>query len=75
MPWAMASCSSLTATLCVGSLRNTRREAASLVEQAAAANAALSEHASIIEPTFEPRFPLVTTDRTRLAGASGARPG
>jgi hypothetical protein len=28
--------SSLTATLCVGSLRNTRREAASLVEQAAA---------------------------------------
>ena len=41
--------SSLTATLCVGSLRNTRREAASLVEQAAAANAALSEHASTIE--------------------------
>jgi serine phosphatase RsbU (regulator of sigma subunit) len=41
--------SSLTATLCVGSLRNTRREAASLVEQAAAANAALSEHATTIE--------------------------
>jgi serine phosphatase RsbU (regulator of sigma subunit) len=41
--------SSLTATLCVGSLRNTRREAASLVEQAAAANAALCEHARSTE--------------------------
>ena len=40
--------SSLTATLCVGSLRNTRREAASLVEQAAAANSALSQHASSV---------------------------
>ena len=40
--------SSLTATLCVGSLRNTRREAASLVQQAAAANSALAEHASSV---------------------------
>jgi serine phosphatase RsbU (regulator of sigma subunit) len=36
--------SALTATLCVGSLRNTRRKGASLVEQAAAANTALVEH-------------------------------
>ncbi|HVF06739.1 MAG TPA: PP2C family protein-serine/threonine phosphatase [Frankiaceae bacterium] len=36
--------SALTATLCVGSLRNTRRQGASLIEQAAAANAALFEH-------------------------------
>ncbi len=35
----------LIATLCVGSLRNTRRPGASLLEQAAAANAALSEYA------------------------------
>jgi len=34
----------LSATLCVGSLRNTRNEGASLLEQAAAANAALAEH-------------------------------
>jgi serine phosphatase RsbU (regulator of sigma subunit) len=38
--------SALTATLCVGSLRNTRREAASLLDQAAAANAALAEYAT-----------------------------
>ena len=37
--------SSLTATLCVGSLRNTRRRGAPLLEQAAAANAALAQHA------------------------------
>jgi serine phosphatase RsbU (regulator of sigma subunit) len=37
--------SALTATLCVGSLRNTRRTGASLAQQAAAANAALVEHA------------------------------
>ena len=37
--------SALTATLCVGSLRNTRRKGGSLAEQAAAANAALLEHA------------------------------
>lgn len=37
--------SALTATLCVGSLRNTRRKGGSLAEQAAAANAALHEHA------------------------------
>jgi serine phosphatase RsbU (regulator of sigma subunit) len=36
--------SALTATLCVGSLRNTRRQGASLLEQVAAANAALAEH-------------------------------
>jgi len=36
--------SALTATLCVGSLRNTRRQGASLAAQAAAANAALLEH-------------------------------
>lgn len=36
--------SALTATLCVGSLRNTRRQGAGLVEQAAAANAAILEH-------------------------------
>jgi serine phosphatase RsbU (regulator of sigma subunit) len=39
--------SALTATLCVGSLRNTRRQGASLVEQAAAANAALVEHGAL----------------------------
>jgi len=38
--------SALTATLCVGSLRNTRRQGASLLEQAAAANAALAQHAT-----------------------------
>lgn len=38
--------SALTATLCVGSLRNTRREGASLLDQATAANAALSEYAT-----------------------------
>jgi serine phosphatase RsbU (regulator of sigma subunit) len=37
--------SALIATLCVGSLRNTRRQGASLLEQAAAANTALSEYA------------------------------
>lgn len=36
----------LTATLCVGSLRNARNEGASLLEQVAAANTALSEHAA-----------------------------
>ncbi|MCW2715728.1 MAG: protein serine/threonine phosphatase [Frankiales bacterium] len=36
--------SSLTATLCVGSLRNARRHGASLVDQAGQANAALLEH-------------------------------
>lgn len=35
----------LTATLCVGSLRNSRNEGASLLEQVAAANTALAEHA------------------------------
>jgi serine phosphatase RsbU (regulator of sigma subunit) len=38
--------SALTATLCVGSLRNTRREGATLLEQAAAANAALEDYAT-----------------------------
>jgi serine phosphatase RsbU (regulator of sigma subunit) len=38
--------SALTATLCVGSLRNSRRAGSSLLEQAAAANVALFEHAS-----------------------------
>ena len=38
--------SALTATLCVGSLRNTRRAGGSLLEQADAANQALLEHAS-----------------------------
>jgi serine phosphatase RsbU (regulator of sigma subunit) len=37
--------SALTATLGVGSLRNTRRRGQSLVEQAVAANAAVAEHA------------------------------
>jgi len=36
----------LTATLCVGSLRNSRHEDASLIEQVAAANTALVEHAA-----------------------------
>jgi len=36
----------LTATLCVGSLRNARNDGASLLEQVAAANTALSEHAA-----------------------------
>jgi serine phosphatase RsbU (regulator of sigma subunit) len=40
--------SALTATLCVGSLRNTRRQGASLLEQAAAANTALSEYATSV---------------------------
>jgi serine phosphatase RsbU (regulator of sigma subunit) len=38
--------SALTATLCVGSLRNTRRTGGSLLDQADAANLALLEHAS-----------------------------
>ena len=38
--------SALTATLCVGSLRNSRRQAATLLAQAAAANAALYEYAA-----------------------------
>jgi serine phosphatase RsbU (regulator of sigma subunit) len=38
--------SALTATLCVGSLRNTRRQGASLLEQAAQANAALLDEAA-----------------------------
>jgi serine phosphatase RsbU (regulator of sigma subunit) len=38
--------SALTATLCVGSLRNTRRMGGSLMEQASAANQALFEHAA-----------------------------
>jgi serine phosphatase RsbU (regulator of sigma subunit) len=37
--------SALTATLCVGSLRNTRRSGGSLLEQAAAANLALLDNA------------------------------
>jgi serine phosphatase RsbU (regulator of sigma subunit) len=40
--------SSLTATVCVGSLRNTRRQAMSLLEQAGAANAALVEYAQTV---------------------------
>ncbi|MGW5577796.1 PP2C family protein-serine/threonine phosphatase [Micromonospora chokoriensis] len=39
--------SALTATLGVGSLRNTRRRGAELVEQADAANAAVAEHAGV----------------------------
>ena len=38
--------SALTATLCVGSLRNTRRLGGSLLDQATAANLALFEHAA-----------------------------
>jgi serine phosphatase RsbU (regulator of sigma subunit) len=38
--------SALTATLCVGSLRNTRRAGGSLLDQAATTNQALLEHAS-----------------------------
>ena len=41
--------SALTATLCVGSLRNTRRQGATLLEQAAAANDALAEHTDGLE--------------------------
>lgn len=41
--------SALTATLCVGSLRNTRRQGASLLDQAAAANTALSEYAGSVD--------------------------
>lgn len=40
--------SALTATLCVGSLRNTRRQGATLVEQAAAAGAAIAEHVGTV---------------------------
>jgi serine phosphatase RsbU (regulator of sigma subunit) len=43
--------SALIATLCVGSLRNTRRQGASLLEQAAAANTALSEYAPVSPTT------------------------
>jgi serine phosphatase RsbU (regulator of sigma subunit) len=39
--------SALTATLCVGSLRNTRRQGGTLVAQATAANRAIFEHASV----------------------------
>ncbi|GIJ77705.1 Serine phosphatase RsbU, regulator of sigma subunit [Micromonospora phaseoli] len=39
--------SALTATLGVGSLRNSRRRAAGLVEQADAANAAVAEHSAV----------------------------
>ena len=39
--------SALTATLAVGSLRNTRRRGATLVEQAAATNAAVAEHTGV----------------------------
>ncbi len=38
--------SALTATLCVGSLRNTRRQGGSHLDQAAAANLAVFEHAA-----------------------------
>ena len=38
--------SALTATLCVGSLRNTRRQGGSLLDQATAANLAVVEHAA-----------------------------
>ncbi len=41
--------SALTATLCVGSLRNTRRRGLTLLEQAAAANTALSEYAERVD--------------------------
>jgi serine phosphatase RsbU (regulator of sigma subunit) len=40
--------SALIATLCVGSLRNSRQLGASLLEQAAAANAALLEHSDSV---------------------------
>jgi len=43
--------SALIATLCVGSLRNTRRQGAALPEQAEAANRALFDHAGS-EPAF-----------------------
>lgn len=39
--------SALTATLGVGSLRNTRRQGAALVDQATAANAAVSDHTGV----------------------------
>jgi serine phosphatase RsbU (regulator of sigma subunit) len=41
--------SALTATLCVGSLRNTRRHGASLLEQAAAANEAMYANSKWVE--------------------------
>ena len=40
--------SALTATLCVGSLRNTRRAGATLLEQVATANTVLTEHATTV---------------------------
>jgi serine phosphatase RsbU (regulator of sigma subunit) len=43
--------SALIATLCVGSLRNTRRQGASLLEQAAA-NTALSESPSVADDAY-----------------------
>ncbi len=44
--------SALIATLCVGSLRNTRRQGATLTEQAAAANRALLDQGGAEEPIF-----------------------
>ncbi|HUR74766.1 MAG TPA: PP2C family protein-serine/threonine phosphatase [Sporichthya sp.] len=44
--------SALIATLCVGSLRNTRRQGATLAEQADAANRALLEEGTPTEPIF-----------------------
>lgn len=44
--------SSLIATLCVGSLRNSRREGVGLTQQAVAANTALRSHGSLLNDGF-----------------------
>ena len=63
--------SSLTATLCVGSLRNTRRHGVTLLEQARLVNAALIEHgAALVTETFSTgllaRVDLHTGDLTMV---------
>jgi serine phosphatase RsbU (regulator of sigma subunit) len=58
--------SALLATLCVGSLRNTRRQGASLLEQVDAANTALLKHAS---PAGEVGFATGVVGRLDLRSA------
>ena len=67
--------SALTATLCVGSLRNTRRQGASLLEQVAAANTALAEHFTNVDDEGFATGLLGRLDlRERVARARQRRP-
>jgi serine phosphatase RsbU (regulator of sigma subunit) len=68
--------SALTATLGVGSLRNTRRQGAALLEQASAANTAVAEHAgpkSMFMTALLGRVEL-TTGRCELVNAGHLPP-